>query len=394
VSYNSTSYAYVMFYTGNDADCSCNNQIGVAVANDLAGPWTRTSAPLIPWSGGTSYLGILQPSATSIDGSGRVLLAYHEEGASGLKQFTREVNISNLNSPTLGTAVQVPTAGIAQTGEDAGGQVNIDIAYDSSRDRFYAVGEQTPFPSTNPGYVDYTTHLWSIDGAGLRNGNGTWRLEGSITKQLTGWPRNHNAGIDRNQYGGLVSSTNLTVTFAVSCASGDSAHGCGSGNPVWSYDLWQVTGTLDANYLANPGFEATGPQQSVSSWSTWPGSSGTNADADYTEGSGYSSANRLTHYKGSAYEVYTGQTVSVPNGTYTLRAWVVSGGGQSSAYLEAKDFGGSAKTANIPNTGWPNWTLLTISNIVVTNGSVSVGVYSNAGAGQWLSVDGVELYRQ
>ncbi|UYZ62396.1 glycoside hydrolase family 43 protein [Hymenobacter weizhouensis] len=150
----------------------------------------------------------------------------------------------------------------------------------------------------------------------------------------------------------------------------------------------------DNNLLANPDFEANAT--TPTSWNTWPGSRGTDADADYVEAGGYTGKNRLTHYKASAYQVYTDQSVSVANGTYTVKAWVISGGGQQDAFLSVKNYGGSELKASIKDVaaGWPNWRELTISGVNVTNGTITVGVYSNASAGNWLSVDNVRLYRQ
>jgi hypothetical protein len=151
------------------------------------------------------------------------------------------------------------------------------------------------------------------------------------------------------------------------------------------------------NLIRNPGFEDGGASQIIHQWSTWPGSAGTHADADYTETGSQTGSLRGTHYKATPYEVYTYQTITgISNGTYTLRAWVVSGGGQYSAFMSAKWYGDNVPElkANIPGTGWPNWSQITISNINVTSGQITVGFYSNAPGGTWLSFDNVELYRQ
>lgn len=148
--------------------------------------------------------------------------------------------------------------------------------------------------------------------------------------------------------------------------------------------------------VPNGDFDASGPTQTPGSWSTWPGSAGTNADADYTEADAFAGATRLSHYKASAYEVYTGQTVTVPNGTYTLTAWAEGSGGQAASFLSAKGYatGASELTASTPGLGYPNWRRLSIAGIVVTSGSITIGAYSNASANQWASFDKVELWRQ
>ena len=146
------------------------------------------------------------------------------------------------------------------------------------------------------------------------------------------------------------------------------------------------------NYLSNTDFEQEGATQTPANWGTWPGSNGTDADADFVEASGYNSSYRLTHYKNTAYEVYTDQVVdNLVNGNYTIRVWTVAGGDHNILYLDAKNYGGTAKTVNIPENGWPNWTYVEITGIQVTNGSITVGLYSDGNANDWCSIDKIEL---
>lgn len=149
------------------------------------------------------------------------------------------------------------------------------------------------------------------------------------------------------------------------------------------------------NHLDNADFDAQGPTQTPSSWQTWGGNNGTDFDADYTEGKGFNGENRLTHYKSSPYQVYTSQNQSVPNGIYTLEGWVLSSGGQTDSFLSVKNHGGVELKGQI--TGDNNdshWRKVTIPNINVTTGTLTVGVYSLANAGNWLSVDRLRLTRQ
>ncbi|MBA3709579.1 MAG: right-handed parallel beta-helix repeat-containing protein, partial [Planctomycetes bacterium] len=145
--------------------------------------------------------------------------------------------------------------------------------------------------------------------------------------------------------------------------------------------------------IVNPGFEAGGVDaQAIPGWSTWGGTTGVDANADYTEsyGGAHTGSFHGTHWRSTAYEVYTYQVVTgLPNGLYTLSAWVRGSGGQTYAWMEAKDFGGAKLTATIPAT--TAWTLLTIGGIQVANGQCVVGFYSRADAGQWMYFDDVTL---
>src|SRR5690606_23259795 len=92
-----------------------------------------------------------------------------------------------------------------------------------------------------------------------------------------------------------------------------------------------------------------------------------------------------------AYQVYTYQTkTNLPNGIYTLKAWIKNGGGQNECYMNAKDYGGPELKVNIPKTGV--YTQITIPNIKVTNGQCTIGFYSDGNAGNWLTIDDVEFY--
>lgn len=158
-----------------------------------------------------------------------------------------------------------------------------------------------------------------------------------------------------------------------------------------------VYGAISDVTIPNSGFESTGASQTPPSWSTWPGAAGTDANADFTETGGFGGTNRLSHYRSTAYEVFTGQTLTgLTNGTYTLTAWSAGGGGQSQAFLSAKGYGAgvSELTARASGLGWPKWRRLSISGIVVTNGTLELGAYSNASASQWASYDSFQLWRQ
>ncbi|TDN38345.1 hypothetical protein A8B98_23570 [Hymenobacter sp. UV11] len=145
--------------------------------------------------------------------------------------------------------------------------------------------------------------------------------------------------------------------------------------------------------ILNPGFEADNTAVGApTGWQTTTGQ-GTNDNADYTESYGGAHAGTYhgTHYRPEAYEVYTYQVVTgLANGTYTLNAWVKSSGGQNTAQLQAKNYGGAALSSAIgasPGT----WVQVAVQNISVTNGQCEIGFYSKANASNWLYFDDVTL---
>jgi hypothetical protein len=146
--------------------------------------------------------------------------------------------------------------------------------------------------------------------------------------------------------------------------------------------------------MSNQGLEAQQYNtQTPSGWSEWSDNGG--ADASFTEsyGGSYSGGYHGTHWKNSAYRVYTYQTkTGLANGWYTLRCWAKRGSGQNACYLEAKDFGGSAKTATLPISS--NYQKVEIRDINVTNGQCTIGIWSDANAGNWAYFDHFEFFKQ
>ena len=145
--------------------------------------------------------------------------------------------------------------------------------------------------------------------------------------------------------------------------------------------------------VANPGFEADGvATDTPTGWQTTAGA-GTNGNADYTESyaGAHSGTYHGTHYRPDSYEVYTYQTVTnLPAGTYALRAWMKSSGGQPLAQLQAKNYGGAPLATNVGATSG-NWVQVEVKGIAVSNGQCEIGFYSKAQGGQWLYFDDVTL---
>ncbi|REK65039.1 MAG: glucan endo-1,6-beta-glucosidase [Cohnella sp.] len=152
---------------------------------------------------------------------------------------------------------------------------------------------------------------------------------------------------------------------------------------------WSGSGSGGGNLLQNPGFE-TG---SLSAWSSWTPDGQAAAhkvDSDNPRSGSY----KLVHWASGAYQQTTYQAVSVPNGTYKATVWVRSGGGQNTLRLEASNYGGGTLYGNIGSAAVDAWTPYTIDNINVTTGTITIGVYSNANAGNWAVFDDFELVRK
>lgn len=186
------------------------------------------------------------------------------------------------------------------------------------------------------------------------------------------------------------------------------------------YTNWQIPNTLPAgsasygNYtgidvmnriikvqnnptILNAGFETNNPgTANPFAWTKNTFGNSANDTASFTEYKGtaaHSGSYILTHYKNAPYQVYTAQTLTgLRNGTYTLRAWARSTGGQVASYLAVKDYGGGTElTVDLRAIGTGGWQQVTIPDVNVTNGKATIGLYSNAGPNQWTNLDDVQL---
>ena len=140
------------------------------------------------------------------------------------------------------------------------------------------------------------------------------------------------------------------------------------------------------NYALNPSFEADRVAQTgLAGWLNWTNLADGNPNRNVLGGHTGRWAVQHTHtaaYSASRRQELTG----LPNGTYTLKAWVKSSGGQSIARVYVKDYGGAELVYSV-NAPLSSWTQVTIPDIAVSNGKATFGIYSVANAGNWLMAD-------
>ncbi|MBC6698055.1 glycosyl hydrolase 53 family protein [Hymenobacter sp. BT190] len=159
-----------------------------------------------------------------------------------------------------------------------------------------------------------------------------------------------------------------------------------NGQPTVAMDAFRNSPPSEG-LVVNPGFEYTAATQTPLGWST----DAPDATADFTQNYGRSSLYQLTHQKAAPYQVRTYQVLTaVPNGTYTLRAWVQSSGGQSVCQLYANSFGGTERNIAVPVSP-TDWVQVQVAGIMVTNGQCEIGLRSNASTNDFCALDDVEF---
>ena len=184
---------------------------------------------------------------------------------------------------------------------------------------------------------------------------------------------------------GTTIGTTKTVTF--SPVTGNYArifYTSGANTPiVFEFEVYNSSGSVTGgtNFIQNPSFDVDNfDTQNPTSWSTWT-STGTNYDADYTQNINMprTGARHLAHWRNGNYDVYTYQNVAgLSNGTYTATVWAKTFGLSSTCYIKAQGYGGADIITNISGG---TYTQYSISNIQVTNGSCTIGVYTAGSSG-------------
>ncbi len=146
------------------------------------------------------------------------------------------------------------------------------------------------------------------------------------------------------------------------------------------------------NYIANPEFEADRKTTTTpAGWVTLDnvgGYANSNLSAKQYAGNFVWQQTAPEDYTADIYQ----EIENLPDGTYTMTAWVKSSGGQNvcSLYAQSGDTSYS-KSIKLP---YDEWTEIVVSDsITVTDGKCTVGLYSDAHAEEWVQIDNLRLVR-
>jgi hypothetical protein len=160
----------------------------------------------------------------------------------------------------------------------------------------------------------------------------------------------------------------------------------------WNLDattgVWSVG--AENNYVLNPSFEADRvAQRALAGWVNTSNISGADPNGN-AKGTAHTGNFCMQQKYTTDYTASMSQNINLPNGIYTLSAWVKSSGGQNSAVLAAKNFGGTDLSYFLAKD-IADWTLVSIPGIKVTIGKCQIAISSNAKANNWVEVDDVSL---
>ncbi len=224
--YSGTVYRYMMAYLGCSTYNSQQNQIGVAVSNDLL-HWVKYEGnPVVHHgyqSAYSSYFqwGVGQPSIVSVDHAGKVLMFYTKGTYNKTASYVRLCDFSNMNSPVISDEVYLSSSG---TGDFLS---NGDFAYTDGT--LYMVCDHHPFAGGSLDYIANESAIyaasWTLSDQVSSLSNISWSRVGAINSSISGWERNHNCCFFRDPYGALAANM-IYYTHASS-----------SGGGLWTYRI-------------------------------------------------------------------------------------------------------------------------------------------------------------
>ncbi|MET8868970.1 hypothetical protein ABZW11_39095 [Nonomuraea sp. NPDC004580] len=217
------TYTWAMFFTGADDDDHGAdgrfNVIGVALAASPLGPWTIVAEPVVdidePDYNAAGY-GVGQPSVTSVDQQGNLLLFYSGLDCAALDApdpscdvadrgtAVRTLDLGDAGAPVLGERRFVTTAGLTPEPflPNSGRFLhNASWAYDPSRASFVVSRDTGPLDGNE---IQANVEVDRLAGSSVWEGGGTWTVVGQITAGQSGHRWNHNSGLVRDSYGGLA----------------------------------------------------------------------------------------------------------------------------------------------------------------------------------------------
>ena len=230
--YNGTDYAYLMAYLGCTSTDNQENKVGLAVSNSPDGEFIRVGeTPIVNFTKDeTSTVfqwGVGQPSLVSKDKDGKVWLFYTRGDVNGTRTVVRECDFSNLDAPVLGDEVKLATTGLVTLDGTSDIINNADFAYDSEKNRFYSASDCHPNPSDEPNYISSHFRVTYFNGNDISKAQ--WKYLATVGSDETGFARNHNVGLVRDEYGHTLNDGYLTVYYTVSNTGSTS---------LWSYRLY------------------------------------------------------------------------------------------------------------------------------------------------------------
>ncbi len=217
--YKGETYNWIMTYLGVDQwDCN-HNQIGLAIAKNIEGPYTKFDLnPLVPYEGRDKW-GTGQSTSIVLD-ENTIRIFYHSTTENGPFAM-RDIVLSDLENIVIGEEKAVPN-------------LSGNTYPAMGKDRIYAVSEMRSKKLEEiPTWVgDYSLLQYLPLTEDITDPESKWVEIGRVTPEMSGFPRNHNPGLLTDTKGYIIDENELVVYFTPAVTGEDW---------LWSYDLWSAT---------------------------------------------------------------------------------------------------------------------------------------------------------
>jgi hypothetical protein len=226
--YKNEQYNWIMTYLGCDRfDCN-HNQIGLAFAKNIDGPYIKYDKnPLIASYDQTQW-GVGQTSIIVKDST--TIELFYTSSISGTSLRERDIKLNILDSINIGEENIVSSLGL--------GAADADIAF--SNDKAFAVLPlENPAANSVPPVCETTRLLCIPLTENIFSATNNWKLIGYISPENSGFPRNHNARLLTDPKGYIMSNDTLIVYFSVSSTSSDW---------LWTYHIYSAVFNNKINY--------------------------------------------------------------------------------------------------------------------------------------------------
>lgn len=237
--YQNEDYLYLMSYLGCVTNDSSRNEVGIAVAKSIEGPWTKVESlnPIANYYESGEYVdnqwtwGYGQPSLVSVDKKGKILLFYTKGIMNGTFQHVEYWDLSNLDDPKKLHEASITNAGVVNQSGGIDVINNADFAYDPFMKRLYVVKED--FPYKDEGGTNWLTGANTVMYLNLNHDETfigetlfldqplRWQVIGSVGTNETGFKRVHNSGLVRDEFGYLINPFQIPLIYTRSDESID-----------------------------------------------------------------------------------------------------------------------------------------------------------------------------
>lgn len=247
--WGNTTYKYAMFFLGNNFEVYYN-EIGVAFSNTLdADSWIKYPKQIVQktWNTKGDQLngalgkswGVGQPSVVSLDGEGRLLLTYTIGDVDGTRIVWSEANFSSMENYSISTPQTIVQKGLmAIDNKSQDFTCNSEFAINKETDKIVMIRPVHPHPTDYPTYLNTTLEIDYMNLSDFMNQKGKWTSIIRVTPNETGYPRNHNATLLKDNFGHLRDWDTPTFYYTVS-KSAPSVEPSGDKHAEWTYHIWK-----------------------------------------------------------------------------------------------------------------------------------------------------------